>query len=577
MHQRISKDRELIYQTPEMQGIMEEINRFAPTDEPILITGSNGTGKENVAQLIHMKSKRAAHPFVTLNSSAISEALIESELFGHEKGSYTGACTMREGKFEQAGNGTLFLDEIGDMPMPQQAKLLRVLDGSEFTRVGGNTPIHATPRIIAATNKNIKKAIEEGELREDLYYRLCGLELKLPDLSQRPDDIPLLARNIISKTAAKYGFQIPELSGDAINAMMQYAWPGNVRELEQCLKQATIRSQDSHIIRAGDLSIPAGAPITIPAMAGPLALEDSFGYQLFTHRENRGWTQAQLAENVNHHSDETCTQADVASWEQGHVPSQDVVNTLAFLLIANTNLAARDKERALREFYKAAQATHESMDTAQSNGKAGHSFGDMLSNLREKAGLTGMQLAGLVQEVGRHTHMELRDIYLLEHNHPERRATGMEVLAIVKALDTAEYALTAQEKIGLYESAKQLLPRVESAVRAESPEGKMKEQLNRYRENLRCIFSGEEGFPGTGKIAEEIGVQPGIISTLMGNPKKEPTRAISLGVEKKLAEYLEKHDKPAEDIDAFYALITQMRRMTNYCGRGQKPATNGKG
>ncbi len=219
------------------------IHQVANTDVSILILGESGTGKEVVARNIHGISKKAHTPFVALNCGAIPSELLESELFGHEKGAFTGAITTRIGRFELAENGTLFLDEIGDMPLSMQIKLLRVLQEKKFERVGSNKSIHANVRIIAATNKNLEKAIQQGLFREDLYYRLHVFPIDMPPLKERMEDLP----DLIYSISQKLNYQI-QFSTETINWLKNYAWPGNIRELSNLIERLSITHADKEIL-----------------------------------------------------------------------------------------------------------------------------------------------------------------------------------------------------------------------------------------------------------------------------------------------------------------------------------------
>jgi transcriptional regulator with PAS, ATPase and Fis domain len=233
---------EIIGQSKVMRGIFSQILKVAPTDATVLITGESGTGKELVAQSIYHHSLRKEGPFIKLNCVAIPEGLLESELFGHEKGSFTGATTQKRGKFELAHGGTILLDEIGDMPLTTQAKLLRVLQEKEFERVGGTKPIRVDIRIIASTNKNLMKLVQEGRFREDLFYRLNVFSLHLPPLRDRRDDVPSLAQSFV-ETAPKSS----EISSAALQTLMGFNWPGNVRELKNVIERAAVMAENGVI------------------------------------------------------------------------------------------------------------------------------------------------------------------------------------------------------------------------------------------------------------------------------------------------------------------------------------------
>lgn len=234
---------EIIGKSPEIVEIAKLIGQVAKTDAAVLIFGESGTGKELVARAIHRNSKRSANSFLSVNCAALPETLLESELFGHEKGAFTGAYFKREGKFEQADEGTLFLDEIGDMSMLTQSKLLRVLQEKKFERVGGNETIDVNVRIIAATNKSLVQCMKEGSFRVDLFYRLKVVSLYIPPLRDRRDDIPYLVEHFIKKFAAQLGQHAKSLSRKAMQMLIQYSWPGNVRELENNIHTAMVMSK----------------------------------------------------------------------------------------------------------------------------------------------------------------------------------------------------------------------------------------------------------------------------------------------------------------------------------------------
>lgn len=221
-----------------MQHVMEVVASVAPKNVNILLTGETGSGKEMIANAIHYNSRRAAKPFIKVNCAAFSEGVLESELFGHERGAFTGAITRRVGRFELADGGTIFLDEIGDISLSTQIKLLRVIQEREFERVGGNETIKVDVRIIAATNQDLKRLIEEKRFREDLYYRLNVVYLELPSLRQRKDDIPLLASFFINKFNEEKDYQIKGITNEAMQIILNYEWPGNVREMENAIESA---------------------------------------------------------------------------------------------------------------------------------------------------------------------------------------------------------------------------------------------------------------------------------------------------------------------------------------------------
>ncbi|MDR1219937.1 MAG: sigma 54-interacting transcriptional regulator [Treponema sp.] len=244
---RIAEGSAIIGTGNAMKGIYEMLAQVAPSDATVLITGESGSGKELIAAETHRLSRRANEPFVKINCAALSESIIESELFGHEKGAFTGAMTMHKGKFEQAHRGTLFLDEIGEIPPHIQVKLLRALQEREIERVGGASTFKIDVRLIAATNRNLEEAVKAERFREDLYYRLNVFPLHIPALRERKSDIVLLADHFAEKYAKKNNKLIKRISSPAIDLLTSYSWPGNVRELENCIERAVILSTDSVI------------------------------------------------------------------------------------------------------------------------------------------------------------------------------------------------------------------------------------------------------------------------------------------------------------------------------------------
>jgi DNA-binding NtrC family response regulator len=239
----------IIGQSDEMQRVYELIDLVAGSDATVLITGENGTGKELVAQAIHRQSHRRKGPFIAANCSAYSPTLLESELFGHEKGAFTGAIKRKMGRIERAKGGTLFLDEIGDIAAATQVLLLRFLQDHSFERVGGEQTLEADVRVLAATNRDLYREVEEGRFRDDLYYRLNVISIHLPPLSDRIQDIPLLAKHFLGKYTLKEGKAIHSFSSGAMQLFMDYDWPGNVRQLENAISHAVILAQDSVIER----------------------------------------------------------------------------------------------------------------------------------------------------------------------------------------------------------------------------------------------------------------------------------------------------------------------------------------
>ena len=230
-----------------VESLRSQIKRAAPSNATVLISGENGTGKELVARMLHYESRRSHRPMVEVNCAAIPEELIESELFGHEKGAFTGATERRKGKFDQANGGTLFLDEIGDMSLKTQAKILRIIQEQVFERVGGATPIRVDVRIIAATNKALQKEIDAGRFRQDLFYRLNVIPLQVPALRQRPEDIPLLVEDFLTEYAHESAIRQKSIDPRVIAAMQQYSWPGNVRELRNFVERLIIMTPSETI------------------------------------------------------------------------------------------------------------------------------------------------------------------------------------------------------------------------------------------------------------------------------------------------------------------------------------------
>jgi DNA-binding NtrC family response regulator len=252
LHQRHTISN-IVGTSPPMQRVFDALLQVAPSRASVLITGESGTGKELIAAAIHEHSPRAAGPFVKLHCASLAETLLESELFGHEKGSFTGAVARRDGRFQQADKGTLFLDEIGEISPATQVKLLRFLQEHEFERVGGNQTIKVDVRIIAATNRDLLARVREGKFREDLYYRLNVVSIEMPALRDRPSDIPLLAAHFLAHYSKENGKNISGFSDSALERLARYAWPGNVRELENAMERAVVVCRGAEI-RPEDLS-----------------------------------------------------------------------------------------------------------------------------------------------------------------------------------------------------------------------------------------------------------------------------------------------------------------------------------
>ena len=244
LKKKISRKFEMVGESEPVREMKEMIDKVAPTDARVLITGPNGSGKELVAKSIHEKSKRANGPLVEVNCAAIPSELIESELFGHEKGSFTSAIKQRIGKFELAEMGTLFLDEIGDMSLSAQAKVLRALQENKITRVGGDKEIPVNVRVVAATNKDLRTEISENRFREDLYHRLSVILIKVPALNERPDDVPLLTEKFLDDIAEEHGARRKQISAQALEGLKKHNWTGNIRELRNVVERLVIMSGD---------------------------------------------------------------------------------------------------------------------------------------------------------------------------------------------------------------------------------------------------------------------------------------------------------------------------------------------
>lgn len=261
LNRSITQD--MVAQSPSMRKILETATLVAPALSTVLLHGESGTGKEVLASFLHYNSNRADGPFIKLNCAAITETLLESELFGHEKGSFTGADRRKEGRFVQANHGTLFLDEIGEMPMQMQAKLLRVLQEKEFSRVGGEEVIRVDVRLIAATNRNLLDLVTTGKFREDLYHRLNVIRIDLPPLRERAEDIPLLAATFLKKFSEMNAKELQGFTPQAMNMLTHHHWPGNVRELSNAIERAVVLCPSNFLdITDFDQSVPKDAPVT---------------------------------------------------------------------------------------------------------------------------------------------------------------------------------------------------------------------------------------------------------------------------------------------------------------------------
>src|SRR6202789_3987859 len=240
--------RDLVYRDEAMAKVIKLAQQIAGSDASVMITGESGTGKEVLARYVHTRSNRAKRPFISINCAAIPEHLLESELFGHEKGAFTGADRKRIGKFEQCSGGTLFLDEIGDMPLAVQAKILRVIQEQTFERVGGNETVRTDVRLIAATHRDLKAWSVEGKFRPDLYYRLSVFTIHLPPLRERGDDLPVLAQHFLRRYSRELGRDVRQVAPEAMTRLRGYAWPGNIRELQSVLKQALLQASGTALL-----------------------------------------------------------------------------------------------------------------------------------------------------------------------------------------------------------------------------------------------------------------------------------------------------------------------------------------
>jgi len=252
--------RKIITKSPAVLEILEVIDKAAKTDSSVLLLGESGVGKELFAEQVHFRSRRSESPLVKVNCAALPEGLLESELFGHVKGAFTNAISNRQGRFEMANTGTIFLDEIGDLPLPLQAKILRVIQEKKFEKVGSDTTVTVNVRIVAATNKDLEQQVQNGKFREDLYYRLNVLPVYIPPLRQRPEDIGELARLFLEKFMKETKKKFAGFSREALEAMISYSWPGNVRELQNCIERACITGRNKRIERDDLFSGTAGMP-----------------------------------------------------------------------------------------------------------------------------------------------------------------------------------------------------------------------------------------------------------------------------------------------------------------------------
>jgi len=265
---------EMLGQAPAMQDVFRAIGRLSQSNVTVLITGESGSGKELVARALHKHSPRSEGPFVAINTAAIPKDLLESELFGHERGAFTGAQATRRGRFEQADGGTLFLDEIGDMPLDLQTRLLRVLSDGQFYRVGGHSPQRSNVRVVAATHQNLEERVRQGAFREDLFHRLNVIRLRLPALRERREDIAVLARYFLQRSATELGVEAKRLSDAALASLVSFDFPGNVRQLENICHWISVMAP-SQVVEAKDLpqEFMSPAPVGLPAAAAPVIAE----------------------------------------------------------------------------------------------------------------------------------------------------------------------------------------------------------------------------------------------------------------------------------------------------------------
>ncbi|QDU72145.1 sigma-54-dependent transcriptional regulator [Mucisphaera calidilacus] len=267
LHQRLDEKygfEGIVGTSPGIREVITRLRQVAPTTIPVLILGESGTGKELVAQAVHNNSKRARKTFVPLNCAGLSESILEDELFGHVRGAFTGADKERQGRFEYADGGTLFLDEVGDMPLPMQAKLLRVLESGEVVRLGSNETRHVDVRLVSATNRDLEDLVKKGEFREDLYFRIKGAEVTLPALRERRDDIPVLVRHFVDKFSREYERATPEVAEDVMLALARHSWPGNVRQLINVVQNMLVIAEGDRI-----------EPRHLPGEIRPAAADDA--------------------------------------------------------------------------------------------------------------------------------------------------------------------------------------------------------------------------------------------------------------------------------------------------------------
>ena len=299
LREQLQVESELVGESAAIKGILEQVGRVAPTNATVLIRGESGSGKELVARAIHFSSQRREGPFICLNCAAITETLLESELFGHERGAFTGATEKKIGKFEAADHGTIFLDEIGEMAYNTQAKLLRVLEGHPFERVGGSTPIRVDVRVVAATNQPLEQNIKEGKFRRDLFYRLQVVDILVPPMRERHDDVPLLAEHFLKRYSRETGRKIRGFSPAALARMTQYDWPGNVRELKNVVERAVALARrpvlDVDDILLSSLEVPGSASPASGDTYNAISLEEMEKRHIQETLEHTDWNKSQAA------------------------------------------------------------------------------------------------------------------------------------------------------------------------------------------------------------------------------------------------------------------------------------------
>lgn len=294
----------ILAQSRRMRSVLEVAAQVARRDSTVLLTGESGTGKELLAKAIHQNSLRADKPFVVVNCGALPESLAESELFGHRKGSFTGAIADRTGKFESASEGTIFLDEAGELTLPLQVKLLRVIQEREIDKIGSAHPIKVNVRILAATNRNLKNLVEDGQFREDLYYRLSVVTIDVPPLRERPEDIPLLAQHFVKQFSERYAIPSLSVTEGALEKLAQYNWPGNVRELQNVIERVAVLAKGD-IIGADDLPLEIRSSLSRIASIGLKLPEEGIDLEqiekeiLLQALERHSWNQTQAAKYLN--------------------------------------------------------------------------------------------------------------------------------------------------------------------------------------------------------------------------------------------------------------------------------------